>query len=347
VWIARIMIVWGFVSAAMMFVTTPPSFYLLRFILGVAEAGFFPGILLYLTYWFPAAWRARAVARFMTATAVALVIGSPLSGAVLELDGRGGLAGRQWLFLLEGLPSVVLGLLVLRWLTDRPEQACWLSPAERTWLAERMHQDQAMHAGRRHHLLGQALLSPCVWLLALVYFLLVTGVYGVTFWLPRIVEGLYGLRPLEVGLVSAVPYLVAAVGMVWIGDHSDHRRERRWHVALSAFGGAVGLALSAVLDAPVPALAALSVGAVAIWGALAPFWAMPAAALRGTAAAGGIALINAVGNLGGFVGPYLIGYLRELSGDARLPLVALAVALVGCGVLVLAVRHDASLEQTR
>src|SRR5436309_14417789 len=220
VWMARILVTWGLISSAMMFVGGVAAFYVLRFMLGVAEAGFFPGMILYLTYWFPAAEQARAVARCMTATAIAGVVGGPISGKILEqLGGVGGLAGWQWLFLLEGLPAVGFGLVVLGYLTDRPADADWLAPAERAWLSERMRREHAERAERHGYSVIQALVHGRVWLLALLYFALVCGLYGVSFWIPQIIQGFGGLGDFAVGVVSMVPYLAAAIGMVIVGAH--------------------------------------------------------------------------------------------------------------------------------
>jgi ACS family tartrate transporter-like MFS transporter len=251
-WIARIMITWGLVASAMMFIRDANSFYMVRFLLGVAEAGFFPGIVLYLTYWFPAAERAHTTALFMTATAVAGAIGGPISGALLSLHSIGGLAGWQWLFLLEGVPAMLLGFAVLVYLPDRPTHAAWLAPGERAWLSDRLARE-----GAATHVAGSlraGLLSGPVWLFALLYLLLVMGVYGLSLWLPQIVAGFGRLNDFQIGLISAVPYLIAAVVMVRVAAHSDRVQERRWHVGVALLVGAAGLALSAFLE-PTPLLA--------------------------------------------------------------------------------------------
>ena len=334
-WIARIMLTWGVISSAMMFVRGEAGFYALRFLLGVAEAGFFPGMVLYLTYWFPAAERARAVALFMTATAMAGVIGGPISGALLEMDGIGGLAGWQWLFLLEGIPAVVLGFVVLAVLTDRPEHARWLEPEERSWLVARLAAERESIAGRHGTGLWRALAHRRVWSLSLLYFALILGIYGVSLWLPQIVAGLASMSALTVGLVTAIPYLVASIAMVVVGAHSDRTGERRWHIAAPALAGALGFAASAGTSHPVLALAGLSLAALGIWSALGPFWTLPPSFLAGSGAAGGIALINSVGNLGGFVGPYALGLLKEATGSFRAGLLLLAVALLVVAALAL------------
>ncbi len=340
VWIARIVITWGVIAACMIFVKSPLSFYLLRFFLGIAEAGFFPGIILYLTYWFPAIQRAQTVALFMTATAIAGVVGGPISGLLLTLNGIVGLAGWQWLFLLEGLPAIILGFVVLSYLCDRPEQAQWLKPEELLWLQQRLQLEYEQKTSHKNYTLLQALVNPKVWLLSLIYFTLVIGVYGISFWLPQIIKGFSGLSDLWVGFISGIPYLVGAIGMVFIGSHSDHTGERRAHVAIPAFVGAFGLVLSAYFHHPVTALVALSLAALGIWGALGPFWALPTAFLSGRAAAGSYALINSVGNLGGFVGPYVMGVFKDATNSFTGGLLFLSAVLLVGGILTLVVPHN-------
>jgi len=335
-WIARIMFTWGVISSAMMFVRGETAFYVLRFLLGVAEAGFFPGIVLYLTYWFPAAERARAVALFMTATAMAGVIGGPISGALLEMDGLAGLEGWQWLFLLEGLPAVALAFVVLAVLTDRPEEAHWLAAEERAWLIARLGEERSsVEQEHGRTALRHALADGRVWSLGLLYFALVLSIYAVSLWLPQIVAGLAQMSDFEVGVVSALPYVVASVGMVLVGAHSDRTGERRWHIAAPALVGAAGFAASAVFAHPVAALASLSVAALGIWSALGPFWTLPPAFLSGTAAAGGIALINSIGNLGGFAGPWTLGLVKEATGSFAPGLMLLALSLIVVAALAL------------
>jgi ACS family tartrate transporter-like MFS transporter len=336
IWIARIMIVWGLVSAAMMYVDSVPLFYASRFLLGVAEAGFFPGMILYLTYWFPASERAKSVAQFMTGTAIANVIGGPLSGLLLTLDGAMGLAGWQWLFLVEGIPAVLLGIFVLYYLTEGPADAHWLTADERKWLIARMDADRAARVtGHDSSTLKAALTSPRVWYFGLLYFTIVVGFYGITFWLPQIMKSLSGFSNIKIGLISAIPYVIAAIVMVVVATSSDRTGERRWHVAIPSFISAVGLILSASTSDPMLSLAALSLAAAGIWAALGPFWSLPTAFLTGAAAAGGIALINSLGNLGGFLSPMLIGEIRARTGSFALALYVLAAAPFLTGVLVL------------
>jgi ACS family tartrate transporter-like MFS transporter len=331
-WIARIMISWGLISAAMMFTRGPVSFYVLRFLLGIAEAGFFPGMILYLTYWFAEHERARAVAWFMTANALAGVVGGPVAGVLLSMHGAAGLAGWQWLFLLEGLPAVALGFVVIAYLPDGPHDAPWLSDDERASLQRHLTVESS---GRLHEdmTVAQIISNRGVWMFAALYFALVIPLYSVSFWLPQILKKLSGLSDVTVAGLSALPYLAAAIGMVWIARHSDQHGERRWHVAIPALVGAGGLLLSAATVNPALSLIAVAVAAVGIWGALGPFWAMPTAVLRGTSAAAGIAWINSVGNLGGFVGPYGVGLIRDATSRFGPALAALALCLVTAAIL--------------
>jgi ACS family tartrate transporter-like MFS transporter len=341
-WMARIMVSWGLVSAGMVFMRGPASFYTLRLLLGLAEAGFFPGMILYLTYWFPRRDHARAIALFMTANAVAGVVGGPISGALLTMHGVGGLAGWQWLFLLEALPAVVLGVATLAYLPDGPEYAAWLSDRERGWLKERLAADKATqtHATSRH--LQLVFSNRRVWTFSGLYFLIVLGLYSISFWLPQILKGLSGSSDFLVGILSALPYIVAAVGMVWIGRHSDRHGERRWHVAGPALLAALGFVLSTLTTEPALALVSISLAALGIWGSLGPFWAMSTSVLAGSATAAGIAWINSVGNLAGFVGPYVVGVLKEATGGFGAAMAALASFLVLAAII--AVRQPRSDE---
>jgi ACS family tartrate transporter-like MFS transporter len=341
-WMARILVTWGIISSAMMFVKGMTSFYVLRFLLGLAEAGFFPGMILYLTYWFPTHARARAVGRFMTATALASAIGGPLSGSLLELNGWHGLAGWQWLFLIEGLPAVVLGFITLAYLPDGPRSAKWLSGEEKKWIEDTLERERQQTASGGQHSMHDAIRSVRVWTFAAIYFAIIISFYGITFWLPQIVQGFSGMRAFYVGLITMIPWIGATIGMVWLSRNSDASGERRWHVALSAALGAVGLIGAGLLHHPVLELAALSLAAVGIWGTLGPFWALSSESLAGTGAAAGIALINSVGNLGGFVGPYLIGWIRDRTGSFTLALAALAMFPLLGTLITLSSRHAAS-----
>ncbi len=338
VWIARIMVSWGVAAAAMMFVTSPGSFYLLRFLLGVAEAGFFPGIIFYLTYWYPAAERARAYSWFLAAVPLSGIVGGPISGALLGLHGFLGLAGWQWLFLLEGLPSVVVGLLVLAYLPDRPGRARWLAPAERDWLERTLAAERELAVSRHGATLRRALSSPIVWRLAAIYFLIVVGLYGLALWLPQLLRATGDLSDLEIGIWSTVPYLIAAAAMVLVGRHSDRTGERHLHVALPCLVAALGFVAAAQVGRPGAMVAALSVVAAGVIGTLGTFWALPTGFLKEQAGAGGIALINSIGAVGGFVGPYLLGQVKDRAGSFQPGLLALGAALAGAAGLVLELR---------
>ena len=334
-WIARIMISWGMAAMAMIAVRGAASFFALRFILGLAEAGFFPGVILYLTFWFPAREQARAVALFMTATALAGVIAGPVSGALLELHGLAGLSGWQWLFILEGLPAVILGVLVLRFLPDGPNEAVWLEVDERIALYSRLERERGRSTQKRPRSLAAAISNSTVWILSSVYFAIVFGLYGVTFWLPQIIQTFGTRSDFEIGVLSAIPFFGAAVAMVLVGRASDLSGERRWHLAVSAAVGAAGLLLAATTRAPVLSLGALSLAAVGIWGTFGPFWAMPPEFLSGTAAAGAIALINSIGNLGGFAGPYVVGLVKQTTHSFAGGMLLMAASLVAAGLLAL------------
>ncbi len=341
-WIARIMVVWGLISMAMMFIQSTTMFYWMRFLLGAAEAGFFPGVILYLTYWFPARDRARAVALFATGGVIAGIIGSPLSGAILGMDGLGGLAGWQWLFLIEGLPAVLLGVVVLVVLPNGPREARWLTETERAWIATRLAEESASSEQRPRHRLADAFTSGRVWLLCLLYFLLNVGGYGYELWLPTIVKEFSGTGNTTVGFLNAIPYVAAALAMFWVGRYSDRTGRRRWPLALAAMTSAVGFALSGWLHNPYLAMAALVLAFVGLKSTLGPFWALGTAFLSGTAAAGGIALINSVGNLGGFAGPYLVGVIKDQTGSNLAALLMLGGALLAMGLLALTIRETAS-----
>ena len=342
VWIARIMITWGIISSAMAFVHTPAGFYALRFLLGVAEAGFFPGIIYYLGLWFPAEERARATSWFMTATAMAGVVGGPLSALLFKLDGAWGFAGWQWIFLAEGVPSIALGFVVLLFLTNKPTEARWLTVEARTALAAHI-EAQAKSIGERHPSTPmRAMLNPLVWRLCALYFSLIVAFYSVSFWTPQIVKSLTALDNVGVSLVAAIPFLAAAVSMVLVGGHSDRTRERCMPAAVAAAIGAIGLVWTAFAHDAVLGVAALSVAAAGIWSTLPVCWAMPGAFVSGTAAAAAIALINSFGNLGGFVGPYLIGRMREATGDYTLSLCVIAGSLLVTVVIALSLRGSAA-----
>jgi ACS family tartrate transporter-like MFS transporter len=343
-WIARIMVTWGVISVAMMFVRGPLSFYVLRFVLGVAEAGFLPGVIYYLAQWFPRAQRARAISWFMIGIPLSTVLGAPLAGLLLQLNGWHNLAGWQWLYLIEGLPAVLLGFVVWYRLPDTPRQARWLSTPEQTALMTAIAAENDGVAARHVLSVRQVLLHPTVWLLGFVLFACQCGSYGLTLWIPQIVKGLSGQSDLMVGLLSALPYIAAAIGMVVLGISSDRSGERFWHVALPSLLGAAGFAASAFLHTPLPALLALTVAAVGDLGSRGPFWALPPRFLTGSALAAGIALINTMGAVGGFVGPYAVGLVKDFTGSFTGGLLLLSGLLVVSAVATLALRRSAVLE---
>ena len=314
IWIARVMITWGLVSAAMAFVQGVASFYVLRFLLGAAEAGFFPGIILYLSYWFPARQRAAVTALFMAAAPLSTVLGSPVSGALLEMDGLLGLKGWQWLFLTEALPAVLLGFVVLVYMTDRPEQASWLDGDERNWLVSTMSAESASKAATANHSIWRGLADPRVLALSLVYFGTSAGLYTLGVWAPQIIKQ-FGLSPLKVGFLNAVPATVAVIAMVLWARHSDRTGERTWHVVLACLLAAAGLALAVPAAGVATALVALTFVNIGVSSSKPPLWSMPTMFLSGSAAAAGIATINSIGNLGGFVGPAMIGWIKDRTGS--------------------------------
>jgi MFS family permease len=366
-WIARIMITWAMVSGAFAFVDVIPwgpfpawfgleptvfGFYALRLLLGMAEAGFFPGIVLYLTYWYPVPRRARSYARFMTAIAIANVLGAPLSGWIMEaFDGQGGWAGWRWLFVLESVPSLLMGFVVWFRLPEGPSQAAWLSRDEASVVARDLADDAAaVPSQRAEHSLRAALTSSVVWRLAFVYFTSAVALYGVNFWMPTIIQelGIASTAYLRVGLLSMVPWGVAGVGMLWWGAHSDRHGERRWHVAGALFCTAAGLLLLMLVEGQIAlSLLALAVVATGVLSAMSTFWSVPTEFLRGTAAAAGIAWINSIGNLGGHFGPDLIGRVRTATGSSQSALLMLAgVATAGALVTLFTVKSVSVTEKS-
>jgi len=341
-WIAGLMLVWGVVSCSMIFIRGPISFYVLRFLLGAAEAGFFPGMILYLKRWFPVSARARAVAWFMTANPLAGVIGSPISGALLGMRG-GGLSGWQWLFLMEGLPAILLGTAVYWVLADSPANAKWLSEEQRSWLIDELESERRASSGEEKGAVWRVLGSPRVWLLSLVYFGIPACMYGITLWLPTAIHALSGLSNSHIGLVAAIPYLLTAIAMVLMGTHSDRSGERRWHNALAGFSAALALVLAAYSHAPLGVIAGMSVAMLSAQSMVGPFWAMATSRMSGLAAATSIAVINSIGNLGGYFGPYIIGLARSASGGFRGGLLAIGavMALSACLALVVGTNRDA------
>ena len=348
VWIARIMVTWGLIATAMMFVRGPVSFYVLRFLLGIAEAGFFPGIIFYLSQWFPSEARARAVARFMIAIPISGVIGGPISGALLNLNGWLGLTGWQWLFLLEGLPAVFLGFIVLRYLPDRPEEAKWLKQEQRDWLVSRLATERRRCIEHHGYSVVRALSSGVVWRLGLLVFLSISfGQYALSLWLPQIVGAMSGFSNVQVGFISSIPNLVAAIAMPIVASYSDRSGERCFFIAGGSVVAVVGFLGCALAQSPGLALVFLSLASAGLLSSHGPFWPLPSKFLSGPAAAGAIALINSLANLSGFAGPYAIGLLNAATGNFRSSFLLLALAPLAGLVLALRLRQAAVLNTER
>ncbi|MDP4022553.1 MFS transporter [Methylobacterium sp. NEAU 140] len=333
VWIARIMITWGLIAGGMAFIQGPVSFLVMRFLLGVAEAGFFPGMILYFTYWFPKKYRARVIAALFLAVPGSNALTAVISGALLSMDGILGFHGWQWLFMVEAAPAVLLAFVVLAKMTDRPAKATWLQADERQWLEETLEAErQSKVKTHGHFTLRQALTDRRVLTLSAIYFTIVTATYGITFFMPIILKSLK-LSDFGTGLATAVPYVIGTIGMVSWSWSSDKRNERRWHFVIAAVIAAVGLIASGPLLGSFLALIAMSVATIGLYGTKPAFWPLPAEFLSGPAAAGGIALINSIGNLGGFVGPYVLGYLKDATGGYEAGLYFLAAMALASGVI--------------
>jgi len=330
--IMRIMLLWGLMSMGFAFVQTPTQFYVLRFLLGVAEAGFYPGIVLYLTFWFPSRIRGRMLGLFMTAIPLSGVIGAPLSGWILHnVHGQSGLAGWQWLFLVEGLPSVVLGLTVPWMLTDTPRQAKWLSDAEKRVVEADLEADAKAKAEGFHPSIMLMLRDKRVWVMVALCLCQAIGIYGVSFWLPSLVNGLGYDDPLTIGIISALPFLAGAIAMTVLARSSDRHLERRWHLIVAFGASAIGLAVSVVLhQTPVAAIAALTLGAAGVYAASTMMWMLPSIFLGGVGMAAAIGLINSIGGLGGFISPYAMGLIKDATHDTAAGVFFIAaVAVVG------------------
>jgi MFS transporter, ACS family, tartrate transporter len=346
-WIARIMVTWGIVASAMMFVRTPTSFYVLRFLLGVAEAGFFPGVIYYVSQWFPNDERARAISGFMLAIPVCGVIGGPVSGALLGLQGLCGLAGWQWLFLLEGLPSIALGAFVWLYLTDRPQSAHWLEPAERKWLTDTLATERSTCRHAHDVTARKALTNRMVWQLGIIYFFGNLGFYGYTLWAPQVIRVMSGTNDFTVGLISGAISLAMGIGMRLNGRHSDRRGERVVHVVVPLLVMGMGFLGSVALPTPLLSLLALALIPIGMGASYGPFWSMPSLFLTGEAAARGIALITSIMAASGFVGPTLIGVLKSRTGGYQASFLFLALAAGVGALLAWPLRREAALRGTR
>ena len=353
-WIARIMFSWGILSALMAFIPNiaqatglgnEATFYILRALLGFAEAGFFPGIIFYLTLWYPSVYRGRIVGAFMAAIPLSSAIGSPISGMILGMHGIAGLEGWQWLFIIEAAPAMVLAFVTYFYLTDLPADARWLEADERAWLRDRLDAERRQREAAQTLSVWEVMRNPRVWALALVYFGLVACNYGVGFWLPQIIKA-FGLSNFATGWVTAIPYAIGAIFMVWYGYHSDATGERKGHTAIGLLIAAAGIAASTLTGNPTLTIIAFTIGACGVFGTLPVFWTLPTAVLSGTAAAAGIAAINSIGNLAGFAGPYAMGWIKDQTGSFTGGLLLIAALAIIAMAIVLALGHNPALERT-
>jgi MFS transporter, ACS family, tartrate transporter len=339
-WLARIIISWGILATLMGFIQSETQFYVMRFLLGLAEAGFFPGIIVYLSHWFRYEDRAKAIAMFMVALPIANILASPISTSLLDINWLG-LSGWRWVFILEGIPAVIFGIVTIFYLTDRPAQATWLTDDEKRWISDELEKEKQATKAVRTYSVWEALHHRNVILLAGAYFCAVTCVYGFTFWLPTILKGLSGYSNFEVGIITALPYCAGLVAMLSMGWSSDRRGERRWHSASSLFAVSLGLFLSAlVLDNVFLALAMFCIAGAGLYSYLPSFWALPATFLTESAAAASIGLINSVGNLGGFAGPYIVGFINGKTGSFYGGVIYLSCSALVAAILILLVKHS-------
>ncbi|WEX90426.1 MFS transporter [Sinorhizobium garamanticum] len=337
VWIARIMITWGVISAAFMFTSSETAFYVLRFLLGIAEAGFFPGIILYLTSWYPAHRRAKIVATFMSAIPISAIFGNPLSGLLIDsFHGTHGLSGWQWMFLIEAIPAVALGIVTFFYLDDTIRDASWLTDEEKNLLSVNIGADNRAKASSPHSIVG-TMTDRRVWLMCLIYFCFVLGQYGLNFWMPTMVKASGVTGNLQIGLISAIPYVCTFIAMLALGRSSDRLRERRWHLVVPAVIAAGGFAAATMATSTTVAIICLSFAAAGAISCAPLFWSLPTAFLAGTGAAAGIAWINSVGNLAGFLGPFMVGYLKDFTGSNSAGMYFLAAVLVIGALAVLTV----------
>jgi len=342
-WIARIMFSWGILSGCTAFIWNDTSFYVIRFLLGAAEAGFFPGVLFYLTLFFPSAYRARMVGWYMAAIPLSAVLGAPLSSFLLYLDGGFGLKGWQWIFITEAVPSVILSFVVLFYLTDDPKDARWLADEQRGWLVRRMHVERQHRLAAHDMSVWQVLVNPRVLLLGVAGFAIAHSISGISFFLPQIIKA-FGLTNMQTGLVSAIPFAIGAAGMIWYGRRSDRLMERRSHCSIALLLTAIGLVAAAMLEDPYLRLASLCFASFGAFAVLPVFWAMPTAFLSGAAAAAGVAYINSIANLASFVGPFVTGWIKDATGSFTGGLVVIAASQIVGAIAILCIEHDRALE---
>ncbi len=346
-WIARIMFTWGILSGAMAFVNSETSFYIVRFLFGAAEAGFFPGILFYLTLFFPSAYRGRMVSMYMVAIPVSAVIGAPLSTTLLQfLDGLLGFKGWQWVFIAEAAPALILSVVVWFYMTDEPSQAKWLADDERAWLVNRQAAERREREAVHDMTVMQVLFNPRVLTLGVAGFGIAYSIYGIFYFLPQIVKN-FGLTNMQTGLVSAIPFAVGSVGMIWYGRRSDRLLERRSHTCIAFMITAMGLTLTAVTPDPYIRLLCLCVASFGAFAVLPVFWSMPTAFLSGAAAAAGVAYINSIANIAGFIGPFVMGFIKDATGSFDGGLLVIAAICLISGIATLCIHHDTELEKNQ
>lgn len=346
-WIARIMVSWGIVVILTAWAQSATHLYILRFLLGVAEAGFFPGVILYITYWFRAKEQARAFALFMTALAASNIIGAPLSTWIMDTISWAGMPGWRWMFILEGIPAIIIGIITYYYLTDRPQEAKWLTKEEKEWLIQEIRHENEQKVGSKHHSARDVLTNPQVWRLSFIYLTLVIGLYGIGFWMPTIIKSFSSiLTNTQVGLITMIPYIAAGICMILWARRSDRSGERRMHTAMPPLLGALGLIGAGMTTNPYLSVIMMSIATIGIYSFFGPFWSLPAFFLTEVSAAVGIALINSIGNLGGFVGPYMIGYLNELTGNMEAGLYFLSFSLIITSLLVLSIKKQISVIKT-
>ena len=343
-WIARIMFTWGILSGCMAFVSGETGFYVVRFLLGAAEAGFFPGIIFYLTLWFPAAYRGRIIGMFMAAIPLSAVVGAPLSSMLLYLDGGYGLRGWQWIFILEAIPAIILSFFVYFYLTERPAEAKWLAADERDWLVTRQQNELAHRQAVETHSVLQALTNPKVLALGVAGISIAYSIYALAYFLPQVVKA-FGVTNMQTGLITAIPFAVGTVGMIWYGRRSDRLLERRSHTVIALLLTGLGLGAAAVIPDPYVKMAWLCLAGFGAFAVLPAFWSMPTAFLSGTAAAAGIAFINSIANIAGFVGPMVIGRIKDATGSFSGGFLVVAAVSLVASIVMLCVGHDKALEQ--
>jgi D-galactonate transporter len=341
-WLARIMVTWGIISSCFIFVHGQTSFYVLRFLLGAAEAGFVPGVVFYLTFWFPPEHRAKSYARFLSAAMLALVTMGPISGWLMTItNGLAGLAGWRWMFLLEGGPSVILGIITVFYLKDRPADAAWLTAEEKAWLTSALEEGRRNAPPKEHHSVSAFVTDPRLWALTIIYFFWTLGGYGIMFWLPTILKSVGHLSTTQIGLLFSLPFICAFLGMYVIAPHSDRTGERKFHMVVSMLVAAIFLGASVYVP-PVLALIFICVASFTIWGMQPIFWTLPPAYLGGASGAAGIALINSFGGIGGFAGPSVVGWIKDLTGRFSLAVLAMALSFLVTACMIAALKVQRS-----